>query len=474
MGYVVFHMNKAKGNDSRMTAHIERTVDPKNANKELTHLNRELIEFPEGITNRTQAIQHRIETAGIKRKITKDQVRVMRVNLSGSPEDMERIVAEGRIEEWAKDSVDYLKKELGEKNVVSAVLHMDEKTPHIHAAVIPIVQGERRKAKAEKDNGKRKYKKKSKDTVRLCADDIMTPDNLTRFQDTYAQAMAKYGLKRGVRGSDARHVTTGEYYRNVFEQAENAKIERDLFEQQKIEKEQAVRELQLKEQEEVVRLADLQQKIDTKELDLKEKEKQLRQVKDEVVKMGFEKTAKETGKGILEGMGRLIGNPKAKKLEEERDVLKGNIASMETEKENITKEAKSIIAQKNQEIAEKDELINSQQTKMDRLFESMPILKDFEFIIRVCERIKVPFQIVKQILSGQKVAYSGELYSPEHKQSFEAKEAVVSIARDREKKPCLAIDGIYYVDWFREKKKKFLQSIGVKVSESKQKKRMGR
>ena len=126
-GYVVFHMNKAKGNDSRMTAHIERTVQPKNVDPERTHLNRELIEFPEGVTNRTQAIQHRIETAGIKRKITKDQVRVIRVNLSGTHEDMKRIVAEGRIDEWCKDNVDYLKKQFGEKNVVSAVLHMEDR-----------------------------------------------------------------------------------------------------------------------------------------------------------------------------------------------------------------------------------------------------------------------------------------------------------------------------------------------------------
>ena len=474
MGYVVFHIRKAKGNDSRMTAHIERTVDPKNADKNLTHLNKELIEFPEGVTNRTRAIQYRIETAGIKRKITKDQVRVMRINLSGTHEDMKRIMAEGRINEWCKDSINYLKKEFGEKNVVSAVLHMDEKTPHIHASIVPIVEGERRKAKAEQDNGKRKYKTKSKNTVRLCADDVMTKDNLERFQDTYAEAMAKYGLQRGIRGSEAKHVTTSEFYRNVFEQAEKAKIERDLFEQQKNEKEQAVKELQFKEQEEAMRLADLQQKIGGKESELEEKEKQLRQVKDEIVKTGFEKTAKEAGKGILEGMGRLMGNPKAKKLEEEVSILNSNIENLKVEKENVEKETKTIIAQKNKEIAEKDELIDSQRTKMDRLFESMSILKDFEFIVRLCETIKIPLQIVKQILSGQKVAYSGELYSPEHKQNVEAKEAVVSIARDKEKKPCLAIDGVYYVDWFREQKKKFLQSIGVKVNEKKQQRGLGR
>lgn len=76
MGYVVLHFNKAKGNEARMTKHIERSVDPPNVDKSRTHLNRELIEFPSGVTNRTQAIQHRIKTAGIKRKITSDQVRV--------------------------------------------------------------------------------------------------------------------------------------------------------------------------------------------------------------------------------------------------------------------------------------------------------------------------------------------------------------------------------------------------------------
>jgi hypothetical protein len=37
---------------------------------------------------------------------------------------------------------------------------MDEKTPHIHVAVVPIVTGERRKAKKEQEDGKRKYRKK--------------------------------------------------------------------------------------------------------------------------------------------------------------------------------------------------------------------------------------------------------------------------------------------------------------------------
>ena len=33
MGFAVLHLDKASGNDAAMTAHIERTIDPKNADK---------------------------------------------------------------------------------------------------------------------------------------------------------------------------------------------------------------------------------------------------------------------------------------------------------------------------------------------------------------------------------------------------------------------------------------------------------
>lgn len=84
---------------------------------------------------------------------------------------------------------------------------MDEKTPHIHAAVVPIVTGEHSKAKKEQVDGKRKYRKKS-NAVRLYADDLFNRQNLITYHDGYAKVMAKYGLKRGVRGSKAWHTTT--------------------------------------------------------------------------------------------------------------------------------------------------------------------------------------------------------------------------------------------------------------------------
>ena len=45
----VLHMEKAHGSDSGTTAHIERFIIPKNADPTRTHLNRKLIEYPEGV-----------------------------------------------------------------------------------------------------------------------------------------------------------------------------------------------------------------------------------------------------------------------------------------------------------------------------------------------------------------------------------------------------------------------------------------
>lgn len=137
-----------------MSTHIERTVHPKNADATRTHLNRELVQFPEGVKNRTQAIAHRIETAGIKRKVGTNQVKAIRVLLTGSNKDMKQMEADGRLDDWCNDNLKWLRETYGERNLVSAVLHMDEKTPHIHATIVPIVTGERRKAKKKNRTGK--------------------------------------------------------------------------------------------------------------------------------------------------------------------------------------------------------------------------------------------------------------------------------------------------------------------------------
>ena len=372
---------------------------------------------------------------------------------------MHRIIAEGRIDEWCNDSLDWLAETYGKKNIVSAVLHMDEKTPHIHASLVPIVTGQRRKAK--------QGVKKKKDTVRLCADDILTKTKMVEYQDTYAQAMAKYGLERGIRGSEAKHMTTAEYYKDIFEQTQTMKEEIGLLQEQKGEGEQAVRLLQEKEQQKISRLTTLQQQASRKATELEEKEKQLRQIKDEVVKMGFEKSAKSAGKEVLEGLGALMGNPKAKKLQGEVDALKRDIHILQEEKEGIGRQAKKEIEQKDRAILEKESIIATQKGKLDKLFDYFPVLNEYDFILRLCEAIKLPAHIARQLFSGKEIPYSGRLYSPEHKQEFETVNTKISIAKNpKDNKLILAVDGMRYTEWFRLQKQRILKSLGVKTTEN--------
>ena len=283
MGFVVLHMEKSHGTDTGTTAHIERAVTPSNSDPLRTDLNKELVELSDGM-NRTQAIQHRLETAGLTRKIGKNQVRAIRINLSGSSEDMQFIQSEGRLDEWCKDSMKWLGDTFGKENIVSAVLHLDETTPHIHATLVPIVTGERRKAKDEetKNAGKKKYKKKNTNAPRLCADDVMTRIKLKEYQDTYALAMAKYGLQRGVKGSEARHTTTQEYYRELFTQKDAIADKVEYLKQEQEEVREKTWDLYDRKDEAREKFLAMNDHVEHKKAELSAVESQLKEAKNDL------------------------------------------------------------------------------------------------------------------------------------------------------------------------------------------------
>ena len=220
--YAVCHLQRGSGNDSGMSCHIERkTADgkvyiPDNADKTRTHLNRELMSFPEGVRNRTDAVQYRIDNAGLHRKVGKNQTKAIRIILTGSHEQMMKIEQDDKLDKWIDANLRWLRETFGADNVVSCVLHMDEKTPHLHATVVPIVTGERKRKSRE---GEKKYRTQS--GPRLSADDVMSRARLSTYQNTYAKAMREFGLQRVVVGLTAKHHSNGEYYLQQMLQYEN-------------------------------------------------------------------------------------------------------------------------------------------------------------------------------------------------------------------------------------------------------------
>lgn len=429
MGYVVLHLDKSPGNEAAMTDHIERKVIAPNVDATRTHLNKELVPFPEGVTNRTEAIQHRIQTAGISRSIGKNQVLVIRFILSGSTEDMLRIQAEGRLDDWCRDSMDWLKKEYGEENIVAATLHLDEDVPHIHASVVPIVRGERRKKKSNKiqEIPKKEYKKKDVNRPRLCADDVMTKEKLIHYQDSYAEAMVKYDLVRGIKGSEARHISTSEFYRNQKEESNNLQINIGLLLAEEESKRNNIELFKRQEQE----IEKLQQQ---KELELKQKITYLEDEKQEVYE-------------------------KVRDMYDRKDEAREKFLNMHEYIQQKEQEATAVEARLEQ-LKQKHEPYKAQED-INLLFEVFPQLNERLRIAQLCKGIGLAVDAIKRLFKGEEIMVTGTLHSSEHNRSFEVQNIKLQLLKDKDNpnKLKLFINGKYIIDWFKQKYQELKQSV---------------
>lgn len=94
--------------------------------------------------------------------------------------------------EFFQDAYNFLAERYGKENVISATVHLDERTPHMHFNFVPVTAD-----------------------GRLSAKDVLTKATLTEQQDAFHEQVGKqYGLDRGEpKGSGKRrkHLETSEY-----------------------------------------------------------------------------------------------------------------------------------------------------------------------------------------------------------------------------------------------------------------------
>ena len=418
MGYISIQINKAKGSaDTGASDHIERKTTPKNADPTRTHLNRELVQFPDGVADRTEAISHRIRTAGIKRKITPDQVRAIRIVLSGTHEDMARVQDEGRLSEWCDDNLQWLHRTFGRENTVSAVLHMDEHTPHIHATVVPIVTGERRKARKKQTEGKRTYRKKA-DAVRLCADDLLTRERLAAYHDSYAAAMSKYGLQRGVRGSEARHTTTAQYYRDLKRQT-----------------------------------GELEANVQQLQTEQRQAERQLDEVRKEIKSEKLEAAKTEVKTALMAKVGSLLG---CNKLKKEREGLQQRLSVLEKQNEKLMQHIKQMEWEHQSERTKFNEYINKIQRYFPYVEKLLPLIDFCQNTLNFSERV------IQELCKLKKVRLKGDFYSPEFNRKFRDENATFSFEEDKNRKGHyhIYVNDIPLVQWFKEKAHEWRKGLG--------------
>ena len=143
-------------------------------------------------------INERIATLPLKRKVRKDAVLMGAFVISSGGEFFNRLMPSQQ-RRFFEDATDYFAEKYGKENIISAVVHMDETTPHMHLNLVPIVDR------------------------RLCAKELFTPKTLRELQsDFWEKVGKKWDLERGKPGSQAKHKSVAEYKaQKILEDAQN-------------------------------------------------------------------------------------------------------------------------------------------------------------------------------------------------------------------------------------------------------------
>lgn len=115
--------------------------------------------------------------------------------------------------DWANTCMEFVYEDLGYKKeqVLHSVIHLDEKTPHIHCVVVPLVK------KLDKRTNTERFTISKKQYIR---DKI----HLSELQDKYHKRLTDkgYDLERGIKGSDRKHIKIKDFKKI------NRKLEQNL------------------------------------------------------------------------------------------------------------------------------------------------------------------------------------------------------------------------------------------------------
>nr|WP_315227548.1 MobV family relaxase [uncultured Albidiferax sp.] len=177
--------------------HTYRRVETPNADQTKQHKNKLLFgqeNYAEGLTN----FLEKYEQAG--NHVRKNGVLAIEYLLTASPEFFDegsKNERDDRLKKWCEAQIDFMKKEHGDKNILCMYLHLDEKTAHIEAFVVPV-------------DPKGKLN---------CKSFLGGKSKLQGLQTRYATHNKDFGLVRGLKGSKATHQQVQKFYEQIKQPA---------------------------------------------------------------------------------------------------------------------------------------------------------------------------------------------------------------------------------------------------------------
>lgn len=194
MSYLVLHMEKFKKEAIRGIQSHNRRERESHSNPDIDYdrsaANYELHEA--AASNYAEAIQNRIDELLLVKAVRKDAVRMCGLIVTSDKAFFDGLTPE-ETRRFFEESKAFLTEFVGAENVVSAMVHMDEKTPHMHFLHVPVTQD-----------------------GRLSANSIYTRTSLKKLQTELPSYLQSRGfeIQRGVEqkpGSTKKHLDTREF-----------------------------------------------------------------------------------------------------------------------------------------------------------------------------------------------------------------------------------------------------------------------
>lgn len=192
MPFAILGISKQKGGSVGSAGHhVDRTRETPNADPEHSHLNRVVLGEDRNVR---ELVTEAIDARGGKPR--KDSVEAIELLCEASPEffmDSDPEKYEERVERFTERAVAFLSDPRSGGECVKAVLHLDERTPHIHAHKVPFDPAGNLNA--------RHY--------------LGRREKMAKMHDLYAEYMRPLGLERGREGSRATHQRVKQFYASI-------------------------------------------------------------------------------------------------------------------------------------------------------------------------------------------------------------------------------------------------------------------
>lgn len=331
------------GETRTVTVWVPDNADPSKTADNVELVSREYVN-PEGKKYELtlqQAVDKRIQEAGIK--IRKGQATCLETIFSGS-HDVMIAMSRKKLLQWSQDTLKWSQDTWGKENVVSASLHVDETTPHIHMIVVPIVRGQSRRTR-NRQNALKKAKKPFKtykidhNKPRLCVNEVYTNTQLYAYHDSYAKKVScKYNLSRDVMaepGSKKKHSNSEDHNRQLAVQAaEQQALINELtadYEEKKEEFQKEIQQLQDTRDSLSAAVEDEKEKLTIAQAKTKEEEDKSKKAEEQLSSQDKKIT---NNKGIIDKQVADINARKEELAQINKDI--------ETNKQTITQQKQTI------------------------------------------------------------------------------------------------------------------------------------